>query len=123
MFQISCKPALDILAGLPIICFKDRHRLTNINHKAKMSIDGMDCHIAEQVSFDGMWYSHTFKGPGLRYEEEICILTGYIVWIIGGYPCGTYPDLQIFREGLSKILEVGKNIGETSFVVVSCYFI
>ena len=57
-----------------------------------------------------MRYSHKCKGPGLRYEVEICILTGYIVLIIGGYPCCAYPDLQIFREGLSKILEVEEKL-------------
>ena len=46
------KTALNILAGLPIICFEDRHTLVNINHKAKMSIDGTDYNIAEQTPFD-----------------------------------------------------------------------
>ena len=40
----------------------------------------------------------------------LCILTGHIVWIIGGYPCGAYLDLHIFREGLSEILEVGETV-------------
>ena len=75
-----------------------------------MSIDGTDCHITEQTPFDGMWYVHKFKGPGLRYEVGICILKGCIFWIIGDYPCGAYPDLQIFREGLSEILEVGEKM-------------
>ena len=57
-----------------------------------------------------MWYSHKFKWPELRYEVKICIVTGYIVLIIGGYPCGAYPDLQIFREALSEILEVGEKV-------------
>ena len=40
----------------------------------------------------------------------IYILTGNIVWIIGGYSCGAYPDVHILREGLSEILEIGENM-------------
>lgn len=45
-----------------------------------------------------MWYSHKFKGPGLRYEIGLNIRTGFIVWAFGGYPCGEYPDLKLSRE-------------------------
>ena len=71
-----------------------------------MSIDGTNCNISEQTPFDGMWYSHKFKGTRLRYEAGICILMGHIVWIIGDYPCGPYTDLHICREGLSEMLGV-----------------
>ena len=47
MFRIRYKPALHILAGLPIICFEDRHTLANINHKANILIDGTYYHISE----------------------------------------------------------------------------
>ena len=81
-----------------------------MNHKSKTSIDGTDFHIVEQTLFHGMYYSHIFKGPGLRYEVGIYILTGRIVWIIGGYPCGAYLDLHIVREVLSEILEIGEKV-------------
>ena len=109
-FRSRYKPALLILAAIPTICFEDRHTVGNIRHKAKISIDGTDCMIPEQFPFDGMWYSHKFKGPGLRYEVGICILTRRMVWIMGGYPCGAYPDLKIFREGLSELLEEGEKV-------------
>ena len=69
-----------------------------MNHKAKISIDDTDFHIADQTPFDNMRYSHKFKGHGLRYEVVICILMGLIVWIIGGYSCGAYPDLRILER-------------------------
>jgi hypothetical protein len=47
---------------------------------------------------DRGWYSHKFKGPGLRYEIGIAIKTGYICRGNGGYPCGSWPDLKIARE-------------------------
>ena len=60
--------------------------------------------IFEQSPFDAKWFSHKFKGPGLRYEIAICIVTGHIVWVYGAFPCGSHPDLKIFRSGLADIL-------------------
>lgn len=61
-------------------------------------MDGVDFKILEPSNFDRKWYSHKFKGPGLRYELGLCIRSGSIVWKNGGYPCGTYPDLKLARE-------------------------
>jgi hypothetical protein len=66
----------------------------------KMTVDGTDCKIYEPAPFDRKWYSHKFKGPGLRYEVGVCIQTGMIVWKNGPYPCGTWPDLKIARNRL-----------------------
>ena len=109
-FRKRYKPALFVLANLNIICFEDRHVPGNINHKAKISIDGTDCRIQEQFPFDGKWYSHKFKGPALRYEVGVCMLTGFIVWVMGGFPAGAYPDLKIYRLGLKDILEDGEKV-------------
>ena len=104
-FRERYKPALHILADLPVICWENRKVVGNMEHKAKISIDGTDCCICEQYPFDGKWFSHKFKGPGLRYELAVCILTGQIVWIFGGFPCGEFPDLKIFRLGLLDIID------------------
>lgn len=50
------------------------------------------------------WYSHKFKGPGLRYEVGVAIQSDNIVWINGPYPPGRYPDIKIFRDGLKQLL-------------------
>lgn len=62
------------------------------------SLDGVDFKILEQTPFNRRWFSHKFRGPGLRYEIALCIRTGHIVWKYGGYPCGEYPDLKLARE-------------------------
>ena len=56
-----------------------------------------------------IWYSHKFKGPGLRYEIALCIKTGDIVWFNGPFPCGV-PDLKIFRLGLRLELAPGEKV-------------
>jgi DDE superfamily endonuclease len=73
-----------------------------------LSIDGTDCPIREPGDFSGRWFSHKFKGAGLRYEIGICIQTGWIVWKNGPYPCGAYPDITIARDWLYKVLGVGE---------------
>ena len=52
----------------------------------------------EPTNFDPKWYSHKFRGPGLRYEVGLCIRTGHIVWAYGGLPCGEWPDLKLARN-------------------------
>jgi DDE superfamily endonuclease len=71
---------------------------------AKITVDGTDCPIQEPSVFSGRWYSHKFKGPGLRYEVGVCIQTGWIVWKNGPYPCGSFPDIRIARDWLYKEL-------------------
>jgi hypothetical protein len=69
-----------------------------------MTVDGTDCEIWEPHPFSRLWYSHKFKGPGLRYEIAVCIQTGDIVWVNGPYKCGRWPDLKIFRDRLKGLL-------------------
>lgn len=56
-----------------------------------------------------IWFSHKFKGPGLRYEIAISISTGDIVWANGPFPCGV-PDLKIFRQNLRRQLTPGEKV-------------
>ena len=60
-----------------------------------ISLDNMDFHIQEPSTFDPMWYSHRFEGPGVQYKVGICLQTGWIVWWNG-----VYPDLNIVRQWL-----------------------
>lgn len=66
------------------------------------SVDGTDVRIREPQTFDPKWYSHKFHGPGVRYEIGISINTADIVWLSGPYPCGSYPDISIFNQGMVK---------------------
>lgn len=74
------------------------------------SVDGTDFRIEEPTPFDPKWYSHKFKGPGVRYEVVIGIHNKYIVSINGPYPCGAWPDLKIARHDLIKKLIPGERI-------------
>ena len=74
-----------------------------------VTVDGTDFRIKEPTPFSSSWYSHKFKGPGVRYEIGVCIATGWIVWANGPYRCGAYADETIARLGLHTILEEGEH--------------
>ena len=73
-----------------------------------VTVDGTDFRIKDPSPFSTSWYSHKYKGPGVRYEVAICIATGWIVWFSGPYRCGSWPDLSIARDGLHFMLEDGE---------------
>lgn len=75
-----------------------------------VSVDGTDFQIYEPTPFSPGWYSHKFKGPGLRYEVALAISTGDIVHINGPFPCGHYPDITIFRSKLKAMLQDGEMV-------------
>ena len=64
---------------------------------AYVSVDGTDCQIREAILFNRKFYSHKFRGPGLRHEIGISIFNGHTVWAYGPFPCGSNQDVQIFR--------------------------
>jgi hypothetical protein len=75
-------------------------------------INGIDFTIFELRvhGFNESWYSHKHNGPGVRYEVATCINSGDIVWFHGPFPCGSFPDLQIFRLGLKSRLRIGEKV-------------
>jgi len=75
-----------------------------------VSIDTTDVPIEEPKPFSRKWYSHKFEGAGLRYEIAVSIKKGYIVWVNGPYPCGSYPDISIFRHALKHYLEKDERV-------------
>ena len=68
-----------------------------------VTVDGTDFKIKEPKPFSPSWYSHKFKGAGLRYEVAICIQTGWIVWINGPFKCGEWSDRRIMQEDLEMM--------------------
>lgn len=74
-----------------------------------VSLDGTDFRIREPQPFNKKWYSHKFKGPGIRYEIGISIVEGDIVWAVGGVPCGEWSDLKIAKFLYVKYAEKEKN--------------
>lgn len=74
------------------------------------SVDGTDCPIQEPSPFNSCWYSHKFKGPGVRYEVGLSISTARLIWVHGPFPCGSFPDLKIFRLGMKRVLRPGEKV-------------
>lgn len=68
----------------------------------------MDFKIQEPTPFSTKWYSHKFRGPGVRYELGLNIRTGGLIWAHGGYPCGIYPDLKLAREAFVLSVNPGE---------------
>lgn len=84
--------------------------MNNNGSICKLSVDGTDFCIPEPQPFWSGWYSHKFKGPGLRYEVGICIQTGWICWIFGPFAHGKWPDIKIFRSKLKYNLLPGEKV-------------
>ncbi len=97
-------------------------RVRSTGKSCFVSIDRTDCKIYEQFPFDPQWYSHKFRGPGVRYEVGIAISTGFIVWVFGPFPCGSHPDVSIFRLRMktrllkNECVVADKGYQDTSFV-------
>ena len=87
---------------------------TRFNHQngscCLLSVDGTDFLINEPIPFSKDWFSHKFKGAGLRYEVAIAIQSGDLAWINGPFPCGLNSDLTIFRLGLKQQLLPGERV-------------
>ena len=98
-------------------CFCTQIRLGNrfmrdTHQRSALVVDGTDYRIFEPraLGFNPGWFSHKFRGPGVRWEVATCINTGWIVWIHGPFPCGTYSDLRIYRMALKTHLLPGERV-------------
>ena len=73
------------------------------DHDTHVSVDCTDCKILQKGrAFASFKFA---KKSGLRYEVGVGIMTGEIVWINGGFPCGLFNDLTIFRASLATMLD------------------
>jgi len=77
----------------------------NLLNKIRVTVDYTDFKIKEPRPFDKGWFSHKFKGPGVRYLVAVSVVTGWIVWIEGPFMCGLWPDCKIANERLVHLLE------------------
>ena len=82
----------------------------NVYGSSRITVDGTDVRIQEPSKFSPKWFSHKFKGPGLRYEVGVCIGTGSIIWVNGPYPCGSFSAVRIFRKVMKMHLGVGEGV-------------
>ena len=62
------------------------------------SVDGIDLMIREQTPFDGKWWSPKYYCAALRYEMDISVMLGEVVWMFGPSPSGKYSDQRIYKR-------------------------
>ena len=55
-------------------------------------------------------FSFLLQASGVRYEVSLCIQTGMICSVVGPYPCGAWPDINIYRYWLRHQLNEGEQI-------------
>ncbi|KAI9559481.1 hypothetical protein GHT06_013474 [Daphnia sinensis] len=99
---------IQLIANLPVLDFERRLENAPEGTTTFVSLYGTDFPILEPTEFDPKWFSHKFRGPGLRYEIGLCIRTGNIVWAHVGYPCGEWPDFRLARDALINHLGIGE---------------
>lgn len=75
-----------------------------------LTVDGTDFRIPEPSPFWSGWFSHKFKGPGLRYEVGLNIQNGWICWTKGPFAPGPWTDLKKNRGWLKLKLEIGEMV-------------
>lgn len=89
--------------------WRNRYR-DDIGNDCLVSVDVTDFQVLNYLPFCKRWFSHKFRGPGVRYEVALNIRTGDIVWIYGPSPCGSHSDLVIFREAMKTELDKGEHV-------------
>lgn len=70
-----------------------------------VTVDGIDVDIEYPSLFLTHWWSHETNNGGLRYEVAVTLMEGFIVWVIGPYPAGSFPDVKIFRDVMKYELD------------------
>ena len=108
-FRLHSWRVVELLSKLDFVSWEKRNEGGNQSEVIRMSIDGTDCRIEEQYPFDKKWFSHKFKGPGIRYEVGVSI-NGNIVWVYGGFPCGEWSDLKIAQDAVLELLDDGEKV-------------
>ena len=110
---------LNLILSFILISFekiKLSNRLKNDRgNDCLLSVDCVDFEINEPhpftLPYSRIWYSPKFKGPGLRYEIALAIISGDIAWVNGPFPCGKHNDWEIFnKKGLRYYLEKNERV-------------
>ena len=103
-----------MFSSYSMILWENRKR-GDVRNDCLVSVDGVDFEIEEPYPYERQWskrwFSTKFKGPGLRYEVALAILTGDILWFNGPFACGIWSDWKIFSEGgLKSSLEPNERV-------------
>ena len=72
--------------------------------------------MQEPNGFSKKLYSHTLHHAGLRYEFDVTLDTGGIVWVHSPYPSENFPDIIIFCNGIKQVLnDRGRVLGDKGY--------
>lgn len=99
--------AISLYVKPRVICIENRFKNAE-GASCLLSVDGTDCPTNQK--FDSRFYSHKFKASGVRYEVGLCIQTGHICSVVGPFPCGEWPDVNIYRHWLKHQLREGERV-------------
>ena len=89
------------------ILFENRKK-EETGNDCLLSIDGTYIRIALPTC--KQFYSKKSKKSAMRYEVGLCIKTGEICWVNGGYPPGEEKDNMIFQDALMDELKEGERV-------------
>ncbi|KAJ3230389.1 hypothetical protein HDU77_001325 [Chytriomyces hyalinus] len=88
------------------IHFEDRFENWDLEQPS-CYVDGTDVLVTEARPQDAALFSHKFNHAGYRYQVATALGCSKIVWVDGGVPCGSWPDLRMVRHGILR--EIGPN--------------
>jgi hypothetical protein len=97
---------------LPQILFENQQKGDILNN-CLMTVDGTDFRDPQRgtATKGNAFASHKYAGKStLRYELDVSILGGDLVWIQGPYPAGKFTDIKIFNKVLRHFLETGERV-------------
>ena len=92
------------------VYFFDRRLKGDPELKYRTSVDGINWRTFKPEPFSAKWFSDKLRGPGVRYEIALAIITGDIVRVIRIYPCGSYAGVTIFRMEMRKKILTGERV-------------
>ena len=67
-----------------------------------VTVDGKDFETDKQGNVKIFW-GHKLKNSSLHYEFAFCIMTSWLVWINGLFPCSDWSDISIFPSWFESI--------------------
>lgn len=78
------------------------------DHLFKLNRKPANIAIPYQQTVPKAWFIRKFNAYGLCYEISICILTGWIVWLMDPFCCENWLDVVIFCNALKQMVDNNK---------------
>ncbi|KAJ3238950.1 hypothetical protein HDU78_003126 [Chytriomyces hyalinus] len=105
-WRVKVKLAIDCFQEMDEIHFDDCFENWDLEQPS-CYVNGTDVLVTETCPQDAALFSHKFNHAGYRYQVATALGCSKIVWVGGGVPCGSWPDLRMVRHGI--LHEIGPN--------------